>query len=85
MRRKYGIGHADYDRMLKAQGGGCALCGKRPEEQARYSKYLHVDHNHDTGEVRGLLCDQHNLLLGRFNDDPVLLRRAVDYLEGVLV
>lgn len=82
LRRKFGITQADYDGMLAAQGGGCAICGKRAEDQTRFTRYLHVDHSHDTGRVRGLLCDQHNLLLGRFNDDPALLRRAADYLEG---
>lgn len=81
--RTFGITQADYDRMLADQGGGCALCGKTAEEQkGRYQTYLHVDHCHDTGRVRGLLCDEHNLLLGRFNDDPALLRRAAAYLEA---
>lgn len=80
--RKYGITIADYEAMLHAQGGGCAICGRRPEEQKRYPTFLHVDHCHDTGRVRGLLCDQHNLLLGRFDHDPALLRRAADYLEA---
>lgn len=80
LRRKYGIGIADYDRMLAAQGGGCALCGKAPSDQTRYQKYLHVDHCHETGRVRGLLCDEHNLLIGRWNHDPQLLRRAAAYL-----
>ncbi len=80
--RKYGISQADYDALLAAQGGGCALCGKTAAEQTRYTEFLHVDHDHVTGRVRGLLCDQHNLLLGRFNDDPALLRRAADYLEA---
>ena len=84
LKRKYGISLGDYERMLDAQGGGCAICGKRPDEQMRYDRYLHVDHDHETGEVRGLLCDQHNLLLGRFNDDPELMRRAADYLDGQL-
>lgn len=82
LRRKYGISAADYDKMLAAQGGGCALCGKKPEDQKRYSKYLHVDHCHKTGRVRGLLCDRHNLLLGQWGDEIDLLQRAVEYLEG---
>ena len=69
--------------MLTAQSGGCAICGRKPEQQKRYQT-LHVDHCHETGKVRGLLCDQHNLLLGQFNDDPKLLRRAADYLDGLL-
>lgn len=81
LRRKYGIGIVDYDRMLEEQGGGCAICGRKPESQTRYNRFLHVDHCHDTGRVRGLLCDQHNLLIGRWDHDPVLLRRAAEYLE----
>lgn len=77
--RKFGITQADYDAMLAEQGGGCALCGKTAQ---RYTTYLHVDHDHATGRIRGLLCDQHNLILGRFNDDPAQLRRAADYLES---
>lgn len=82
LRRRYGISADDYDRILAEQGGGCAFCGKRPEEQTRYDEFLHVDHDHVTGRVRGLLCDQHNLLLGRWGDDPALLRRVVAYLEA---
>lgn len=48
LRRRYGIGQADVDRMLAAQGGLCAMCGKADPE--------HVDHDHETGRVRGLLC-----------------------------
>lgn len=79
--RKFGITQADYDRMLGEQGGGCWICGAGPEQQSRYPTYLRVDHCHETGRVRGLLCEKHNLLLGRWDHDPVLLRRAADYLE----
>lgn len=84
LRRKYGIGAADYDRILVKQGGGCALCGIRPEDlrAGKYRTHLHVDHCHDTGRVRGLLCPDHNLLLGRFGDDPVMFKRILRYLEG---
>ena len=80
LQRKYGITLAQYEEMLAAQGGGCALCGKRPDEQGRYTRYLHVDHCHATGKVRGLLCDRHNLMLGQWGDTPDLLRKAIDYL-----
>lgn len=82
--RKFGITQADYERMLAEQGGGCALCGVRPEEltTGRYRKYLHVDHDEATGRIRGLLCPDHNLLLGRWGHDPDLLRRAAGYLEA---
>lgn len=80
--RTYGITRADYDCMLAAQGGTCALCDATPETQrAKYTTYFHVDHCHTTGRVRGLLCGEHNLMLGRFGDDPAQLRAAADYLE----
>jgi hypothetical protein len=84
LRRQYGIGAADYDRILAEQGGGCALCGVTPEEltAGRYRTYLHVDHCHETGRVRGLLCPEHNLLLGRFGDSPEMFRRVLAYLEA---
>lgn len=83
LQRKYGISHEDYERILAEQGGGCALCGVKPEEltMGKYRTYLHVDHCHDTGQVRGLLCPDHNLLLGRFGDSPKMFRRILAYLE----
>jgi predicted nucleic acid-binding Zn ribbon protein len=82
--RTYGITAADYDRLLAKQGGGCALCGKKPEEltTGRYRTYLHVDHDHDSRRVRGLLCPDHNLLLGRFGDSVEMFRKVVAYLEA---
>lgn len=84
LRRKYGISAADYDRILAEQGGGCALCGVKPEEltAGRYRTYLHVDHCHDTGRIRGLLCPEHNLMLGRFGDQPEMFRTILKYLEA---
>lgn len=84
LRRKYGISSEDYDRLLAEQGGGCALCGVRPEEltTGRFRNFLHVDHCHDTGRVRGLLCPEHNLLLGKFGDSPDMFRKVLAYLEG---
>lgn len=69
---KYGITQEEYDELIQE----CAICGA--------TKNLVVDHNHVTGEVRGLLCNNHNVGLGMFNDDPKLLLRAVDYLFGLL-
>lgn len=78
LQRNYGISLADYDEMLEAQDGGCAICGKSPEANGRR---LGVDHNHATGEVRGLLCSACNTGLGLFQDSPACLRRAISYLE----
>ncbi len=82
LRKNFGISLADYERMLEAQGNGCAICG-RPETQKRYGKlrWLSVDHCHTTHAVRGLLCNSCNNGIGRFRDDPDLLRKAADYLE----
>lgn len=77
----YGITQSQYDALYEAQRGTCAICfgnGTR----SRWG-LLYVDHDHRTGVVRGLLCDRCNLGLGKFHDDPGLLRRALAYLlEG---
>ena len=56
--KQLGVTDADYTRMLEAQGGGCAICGNPPK-----SRRLHVDHDHRTGQVRGLLCFRCNRAL----------------------
>lgn len=73
--RNYGIDVADYDRMLEEQGGGCYICGKKPEKRA-----LDIDHDHKTGKVRGLLCSNHNRGIGLLEDDISLLAKAIQYL-----
>lgn len=78
LQRTYGITLAEYDTMLIAQGGGCAICGRSPEENGRR---LGVDHDHETGEVRGLLCGNCNQGIGFFKDDTGRLRSAANYLE----
>jgi len=70
---------AEYERRLAAQGGGCAICGRAPK-----TRRLDIDHSHATGEIRGLLSHRCNQGLQMFNDNPRLLRRAADYLEGLL-
>ncbi|AQX82044.1 hypothetical protein BWO91_06290 [Plantibacter flavus] len=66
-----------YRAMHADQQGACAICRKT---EAQNGKALAVDHDHETGRVRGLLCDQCNIALGRFQDSPENLRRALDYL-----
>ncbi len=73
LKARYGITAAEYDAMLAAQGGLCAVCRERPAQ--------HVDHDHVFGHVRGLLCSCCNQGLGNFRDDAAHLRAAVDYLE----
>jgi hypothetical protein len=83
LRKKYGIGIAEYDVILENQGGKCKIC-RSNETKVSWSTNLHVDHCHTTGEIRGLLCQPCNVSLGKMNDDPELLRRAALYLEGGL-
>jgi len=78
--KKYAMTPADFDAMLAAQGGGCAICGS-PLPGGHYKSLL-VDHSHSTGKVRGLLCDSCNMGLGCFKDERSLLRLAADYLDS---
>jgi len=66
-----------YDWMLKNQNNRCAICGKHQSEMKRQ---FAVDRDHDTGEIRGLLCTRCNLVLGQVKDNPDILRKAIDYL-----
>lgn len=78
LKRRYNITAEDYDTMLAAQGGVCMLCAAIECGAGR--KYFCVDHNHDTGVVRGLLCNSCNRALGALRDDPDLVARALRYL-----
>jgi Recombination endonuclease VII len=73
----YGITEGQFDDMLQAQGGACAICGKTPE-----SKGHHVDHCHRTGAIRGVLCDLCNRGLGFFKDSSEALRMAAQYIDS---
>lgn len=77
---RYGgrITQAEYEALLAQQGGGCAVCGQ--PETRKGGRHLAVDHDHETGEIRGLLCMRCNLALGRLRDDPSIWRKALAYL-----
>lgn len=77
--RRFGITVVEYEAMLAAQGGACAICGG-PEPRAGAS--LAVDHDHATGRVRALLCSPCNVTLGHMRESPARLRAAADYLEA---
>ena len=77
LRRAYSISAADKQALLVAQGGGCGICGTDYPGKIGW----HTDHDHHTGEVRGILCLLCNLGVGQFNDDPALLRAAAEYLR----
>lgn len=80
LRNNYGITSEEYDAMFASQGGGCAICGA-PPDGTKYHKRLSVDHDHETGAIRGLLCTPCNQALGSMRDNPAVLRAAAAYLE----
>lgn len=79
LRRNYGITLAEYDAMLEAQDNRCAICGRTPEENG---KRLAVDHDHETGEVRCLLCSDCNMAIGLLSDSYERCFAAANYLKG---
>lgn len=88
--KQYGLTPAQYDAIHAAQSGLCAICFQpetsaasrpNPRLQARKIRRLAVDHNHQTGEVRGLLCVACNTAIGALGEDPERIRRILDYLD----
>lgn len=75
LRRKFGLSIEEYERMEREQGGVCAIC-ERPPGKRR----LAVDHDHDSGQIRALLCAACNRAIGCMADDPALLELAAQYL-----
>jgi len=75
LRAAYGLEPGEYERLLVAQGGTCAICDQPPKNGP-----LHVDHNHATGAVRGLLCRECNLAVGYLRDRPDAALRVSMYL-----
>lgn len=75
--RKYGISSDDYNAMFNSQGGCCLICNRH---QIEFQRALAIDHDHETGEIRGLLCGPCNTGLGLFRDSAEILTRAIDYL-----
>jgi hypothetical protein len=69
----YGLTAEEYENLFTVQDGRCAIC--------HHQKELHVDHNHVTNKVRGLLCKKCNTALGGFNDSSELLKAALEYLD----
>jgi hypothetical protein len=74
----YGLEPEQYKEMHKVQQGKCAICNEEPKTK----RGLHVDHDHETGKVRGLLCHGCNVALGSFKEDVTLLNKAIEYLRS---
>ena len=84
MKTKFGLTVEQVNEMAEAQGGKCAICCKRPrpKQVAYIESPWHVDHDHKTGKVRGLLCNRCNLMLGHVDDDVTILQTAIEYLNS---
>ena len=77
LQAKYGITMKEYDRLFFLQKGRCAICPTTLERD----RDTHVDHDHNTGKVRGLLCGPCNRAIGLLQDDPQRCKNAATYLE----
>lgn len=80
-RRKwmYGLESGEFDNFVYLQGGQCAICLK--ELDLSDSRRIHIDHCHETDEVRGILCVNCNLLLGLAEENPFILLKAISYMQ----
>ena len=81
MKREYGITWSTYMDLYQAQHGLCAVCQNQMEIQG-LGTGAHIDHDHNTQHIRGLLCTTCNVGLGMFKDSPELLQKAMEYLDG---
>jgi hypothetical protein len=80
LKRSFGIGISEYNEMFNGQGGCCKICKKHQTTQKRA---LAVDHCHNTGLIRGLLCQECNSGLGKFRDSTEFLESAIKYLNDL--
>ncbi len=81
LKHNYGITLDLYEEMFSAQWGRCKICNRH---QSEFKKSLYVDHHHASGRIRGLLCQTCNHAIGLLYEDVLLLKRAIQYLEGAL-
>ena len=78
-KRRYGISIEEYNRLSESQNHACKICGS--SDSKRGNNFLMVDHNHVTGEVRGLLCSNCNAAIGLLGDNISHLQSAINYLS----
>lgn len=79
LKKCYGISLDRYDALLAEQGGKCAICGST-ESNSSITEFLFVDHCHDTGTIRGLLCHKCNAGIGYLGDDEDVYYSALSYI-----
>jgi len=78
--KRYNITREDYENMMEGQNGKCLICG-RNFDKIYFPQNTHIDHDHRTGKVRGLLCNNCNVILGNAFDNPLILIKAIKYLQ----
>ena len=81
LKGRYGISKKEYDVLFLSQNGCCAICSSH---QSLFKKRLHVDHCHETGSIRGLLCVNCNTAIGHFKEDYLLIEEAIVTDENLL-
>ena len=79
LKRRYGSTLDEWNQMFDDQAGCCVICKKH---QSELKKRLSVDHNHDTGEIRKLLCSNCNTAIGLFYENTEILLNAIEYLRS---
>lgn len=80
IKKRYGISQSDYDKMFIEQNGKCAICNSS-EIKRTNSKHFCIDHCHTTNRVRGLLCHDCNVILGKLKDSIDMCKSVIKYLE----
>jgi hypothetical protein len=83
LKKAYGIDRNEYLSLLQSQGGKCPICGN--STPGGKGQTFVVDHDHKTGNIRGLLCHKCNTAIGLMKDNPHVLRGAIDYLDPKFV
>ena len=78
LKYSFGITLDEYNEMFNQQKGCCAICGVH---QSELNRVLNVDHDHETGEIRDLLCTKCNAGLGQYDDNPELVEKALEYIK----
>jgi hypothetical protein len=78
---RYGISHEQFLSLIERQNGRCRICQFVFELDSDKTKMPYVDHNHDNGQVRALLCHHCNLVIGHAKENPLIIQSAIDYLE----
>jgi hypothetical protein len=78
--RTYGLTQEEWDRLIALQGNACAVC--KTTQPGGRSEHWHIDHDHVTGQVRGLLCHRCNLGIGQLRDDPQIMMAAARYVAA---